>query len=165
MIFTWSFGLEVFGCPSPSLLLYNCCFSILVLQMNQLGSCFFFFLFTNADVLASCQTHWMKISVFFFKASNMILRQAQRGDFFFCLFCLFKQAGPSEFFKLYRTLSWLWTLSFSNSIITNIISGATQQQQQMKLKDDFCWAKCPCALARAYYWLETPKICARLWSH
>lgn len=105
-VIIWIGGLWMPSFPSsPSLLLYNCCFSILVLQMNQLGSCSF--LFTNADVLAPLQTHWMKISVFFFFYLKSFKHDSETGSKgrFFCLFvCLFKQAGPSEFFKLYRTL-------------------------------------------------------------
>lgn len=81
-----------------------------------------FFLQMQMCWLHSKPTEW-KFLYFFLKASNMILRQAPRGDF--CLFvCLSKQGllSSSNYIEL---CSWLWTLSFSNSIIINIISGVT----------------------------------------
>lgn len=165
-VIIWIGGLWMPPFPHPAYYYITAASQFWFFKWISWGVVFFFFLQMQMCWLHSKPTEWKFLLFFFFKASNVILRQAQRGDF--CLFvCLSKQGLLSASDYIERC-SWPWTLSFSNSIIINIISGvtlttttATNGAQRWFLQ----WEMTLCSGKSVLLIWKLPKSVHRLWSH
>lgn len=91
----WTFGLEVSGCYPSLVLLYNHCFSVLALQMNQLGT------FYKCRCIGSTPDPLSENFCVFKKLQMGFWDWLQRDIFL-------SRLGLSELWKLHRTLSRVW---------------------------------------------------------